>query len=112
MKDRGVPSGGEEKVAIHLFPGIKFLHTKQIIHRDIKTQNCLVTKHWGVAVIDFGVSRVAVQNKPENSEEEDEEDPLDVTGGAANPAGMDVAKMTLVGTYVNFFVFQKIICGV
>jgi len=39
--------------------GIRFLHEKSIIHRDIKTQNFMVSEEFlNCKVIDFGVSRV------------------------------------------------------
>ncbi len=34
------------------------LHTRQIIHRDLKSPNLLVDKHWRVKVCDFNLSRV------------------------------------------------------
>eukprot|EP01129_Flabellula_baltica_P010124 TRINITY_DN4239_c0_g1_i1.p1 TRINITY_DN4239_c0_g1~~TRINITY_DN4239_c0_g1_i1.p1 ORF type:complete len:648 (+),score=143.15 TRINITY_DN4239_c0_g1_i1:54-1997(+) len=43
--------------------GISELHEKNIIHRDIKTQNFLVDDYYGVKVIDFGVSRVAADEE-------------------------------------------------
>lgn len=39
--------------------GIKYLHefTPQIVHRDIKTLNLLVTENYSIKVADFGLSR-------------------------------------------------------
>lgn len=41
-----------------LFQGMLQLHTRQIIHRDLKSPNLLVDKHWRVKVCDFNLSRV------------------------------------------------------
>ncbi len=34
------------------------LHLKHIIHRDVKSPNLLVDKHWRVKIGDFNLSRV------------------------------------------------------
>jgi serine/threonine protein kinase/ABC-type phosphate transport system substrate-binding protein len=40
--------------------GMNYLHTHTppIVHRDLKTQNLLVTSNWDIKVADFGISRV------------------------------------------------------
>lgn len=35
------------------------VHRMNIIHRDLKSANCLVDKHWAVKICDFGLSRIA-----------------------------------------------------
>lgn len=34
------------------------MHRMKIAHRDLKSANCLVNKHWTVKICDFGLSRV------------------------------------------------------
>lgn len=34
------------------------IHRMKIVHRDIKSANCLVNKHWTVKICDFGLSRM------------------------------------------------------
>lgn len=34
------------------------IHRMKIAHRDLKSANCLVDKHWTVKICDFGLSRV------------------------------------------------------
>lgn len=33
------------------------MHRMKIVHRDLKSANCLVNKHWTVKICDFGLSR-------------------------------------------------------
>ncbi|GAU40505.1 hypothetical protein TSUD_92780 [Trifolium subterraneum] len=38
--------------------GLMHIHRMKIIHRDVKSANCLVDKHWTVKICDFGLSRI------------------------------------------------------
>ncbi|KAG8058584.1 hypothetical protein GUJ93_ZPchr0002g25575 [Zizania palustris] len=38
--------------------GLMCMHRLKIVHRDLKSANCLVNKHWVVKLCDFGLSRV------------------------------------------------------
>ncbi|OVA06238.1 Protein kinase domain [Macleaya cordata] len=38
--------------------GLMCIHRMKIVHRDLKSANCLVNKHWVVKICDFGLSRV------------------------------------------------------
>ncbi|XP_059659768.1 serine/threonine-protein kinase EDR1-like isoform X2 [Cornus florida] len=38
--------------------GLMCLHRMKIVHRDVKSANCLVDKHWTVKICDFGLSRI------------------------------------------------------
>lgn len=37
--------------------GLMCIHRMKVVHRDIKSANCLVNKHWMVKICDFGLSR-------------------------------------------------------
>eukprot|EP01114_Cavostelium_apophysatum_P012738 TRINITY_DN291_c0_g1_i2.p1 TRINITY_DN291_c0_g1~~TRINITY_DN291_c0_g1_i2.p1 ORF type:complete len:628 (+),score=196.21 TRINITY_DN291_c0_g1_i2:111-1886(+) len=47
------------KVAIEIFQSVAFLHahTPQIVHRDLKSLNLLVTENFDIKLCDFGTSR-------------------------------------------------------
>ncbi|XP_052206966.1 serine/threonine-protein kinase EDR1-like isoform X2 [Diospyros lotus] len=38
--------------------GLMCIHRMKIVHRDLKSANCLVNKHWTVKICDFGLSRM------------------------------------------------------
>ncbi|XP_051966749.1 LIM domain kinase 1-like isoform X1 [Xyrauchen texanus] len=43
--------------------GMAYLHSMNIIHRDLNSHNCLVTENNSVVVADFGLSRLMVEDK-------------------------------------------------
>ncbi|XP_047940876.1 serine/threonine-protein kinase CTR1-like isoform X2 [Salvia hispanica] len=38
--------------------GLMCIHRMKIIHHDLKSANCLVSKHWTVKICNFGLSRI------------------------------------------------------
>lgn len=46
------------RIAREIASGMDFLHSKQIIHRDLKTANILITDDYHAKVTDFGVAHV------------------------------------------------------
>eukprot|EP00898_Chlorokybus_atmophyticus_P007612 jgi/Chlat1/7852/Chrsp66S07298 len=47
--------------------GMMYLESMNIVHRDLKSANCLVDKHWAVKVCDFGLSKIMKQDTQQNS---------------------------------------------
>ncbi|EHA8588586.1 putative Serine/threonine-protein kinase HT1 [Cocos nucifera] len=50
------------QMALDLARGLSYLHSKKIVHRDVKTENMLLDKSRTVKIADFGVARVEAQN--------------------------------------------------
>ncbi len=49
-------------IAIQVGRGIEAAHKKEIVHRDIKPQNIIISKEGKVKVTDFGIARAATAN--------------------------------------------------
>ncbi|KAI3457132.1 hypothetical protein Pfo_013795 [Paulownia fortunei] len=47
--------------------GLMCIHRMKIIHRDLKSANCLVNKHWTVKICDFGLSRIMTDGPMKDS---------------------------------------------
>ncbi|KZV57537.1 hypothetical protein F511_02997 [Dorcoceras hygrometricum] len=45
------------KMLYDICRGLMHIHRMKIAHRDLKSANCLVNKHWAVKICDFGLSR-------------------------------------------------------
>jgi serine/threonine protein kinase len=43
------------------FKGLEILHEKNVMHRDIKGANILLTSNAGVKLVDFGKSQLALR---------------------------------------------------
>lgn len=51
-------------IAYGISSGMKYLHSKKIIHRDLKTQNILLDEHYFPIIADFGSSRKHEMDQP------------------------------------------------
>ncbi|XP_010522101.1 PREDICTED: serine/threonine-protein kinase EDR1 isoform X2 [Tarenaya hassleriana] len=47
--------------------GLMCIHRMKIVHRDLKSANCLVDKHWTVKICDFGLSRIMTEDSVKDS---------------------------------------------
>ena len=48
---------GRVKLALDAAKGMLYLHTKNLLHCDLKSLNLLVDRAWTCKVADFGLSR-------------------------------------------------------
>ena len=51
------PQSRQYLIAKQIAQGMSFLHSHDIVHRDLKSENILVDENWQVRVADFGTSR-------------------------------------------------------
>lgn len=49
-------------IAIHMCTGVGIAHAAEIIHRDIKPQNIIISKEGKVKVTDFGIAKATTSN--------------------------------------------------
>jgi serine/threonine protein kinase len=64
QKDKGEISWATRaKMAYEVATGISFFHSKKMIHRDIKSDNLLISDNWNVKLCDFGLSRSVSEPK-------------------------------------------------
>jgi len=57
-KNKNIPPSLRLKMAKDAAKGVAYLHSKKLIHRDLKTHNLLVNAGWDTKVSDFGISTV------------------------------------------------------
>ncbi|KAL5226118.1 hypothetical protein ABZP36_012757 [Zizania latifolia] len=50
------------RLALGLARGLSFLHSKKIVHRNVKTEKMLLDSQMSLKIADFGVARVEAQN--------------------------------------------------
>ncbi|XP_047330689.1 serine/threonine-protein kinase STY13-like [Impatiens glandulifera] len=50
------------QLALDLSRGLSYLHSKKIVHRDVKAENMLLDTQRTLKIADFGVARVEAQN--------------------------------------------------
>lgn len=61
-EDKKLPEKEIRKIAMQLVAGLFYLHSNNVIHRDIKPQNVLISANGIIKICDFGFAR-AIENK-------------------------------------------------
>ena len=67
----------DEKLIIKIFKqllnGVNYIHSKGVIHRDIKTDNLLLDENNNIKITDFGISALYKGNNEYEDEDEDKQ---------------------------------------
>lgn len=80
------------------FPcSLSYLHSKKIVHRDVKTENMLIDIDRNLKIADFGVARVEAQN------------PRDMTGETGT-LGYMAPEVFILQPLYTFFSSHKMLC--
>ena len=66
---RAVPILDGLRIAIEIAKGLQHAHRQGVIHRDLKTDNLMLTEHGIVKITDFGLARVLLDEHPTGDEE-------------------------------------------
>eukprot|EP01124_Arcella_intermedia_P019012 TRINITY_DN26133_c0_g1_i1.p1 TRINITY_DN26133_c0_g1~~TRINITY_DN26133_c0_g1_i1.p1 ORF type:complete len:409 (-),score=85.07 TRINITY_DN26133_c0_g1_i1:108-1334(-) len=66
LHDKGVEIDEHIRLimAISIAKSVEFLHSCNLIHRDLKSLNLLVNKHFEIKICDFGLSRIIDKHAP------------------------------------------------
>ncbi|XP_074640705.1 LIM domain kinase 1-like isoform X2 [Tubulanus polymorphus] len=69
LHNKSVTLNWSEKISIakDISAGMTYLHTMDIIHRDLNSQNCLMKEDGSVVVADFGLARIIMEKRPPSS---------------------------------------------
>lgn len=60
--DNQMPEYQAQKAFQQIFAGMKFLHERKIVHRDLKLSNLLVDSEYNIKIADFGCSRIVPED--------------------------------------------------
>jgi len=64
QKEKGeITWSARAKMAYDVAHALSHLHSKKMIHRDIKSDNLLISENWNVKLCDFGLSRTVTEPK-------------------------------------------------
>ena len=61
IKDTGISYAEKMRIAVAIASALTVTHAKQVVHRDLKPQNVMITSRGEIKVLDFGLARSLVR---------------------------------------------------
>ena len=52
-------------VMLMLLTGLHHIHSNNVVHRDLKAENCLIDQRMNLRIIDFGLSKMVARDQTE-----------------------------------------------
>jgi len=62
-KGKTVSSATAKQYLMDILEGLKYLHAHDVVHRDLKPDNVLISEDGSVKIVDFGVSRALTKSR-------------------------------------------------
>ena len=57
LRSKGLPEAEVLKLAEQIFAVLKYIHSQNVVHRDLKPDNILIRKNSKISLIDFGIAK-------------------------------------------------------
>eukprot|EP00051_Salpingoeca_urceolata_P023975 m.414036 g.414036 ORF g.414036 m.414036 type:complete len:994 (+) comp20174_c5_seq11:1795-4776(+) len=105
------------KFAEDIASGMSYLHSRRVIHRDLKSENCLVREDLSVVVCDFGLAREAESDSipapplPADVKDELFKSNRTIVVACVEDSGLNLRPQTMSVVGTPYFMAPELLCG-